>query len=277
MKAGDLMGRLAALLEGAGDPVEVEMVLAGLASCSDRTVLVPLRRRAAAVLARGPREGVQRGWLRGQLRRLAGGRGRGRGRAPGRRSVRRRRLALGRLAEVERVLAGAEPPFTPLATPDSPGGFVDPRALLARLAGEPGPRHHDLVAALLRLGADGRDEALAGHAAARTAGPVDAVLRHALGAPAAGAAGRSEVPAAWLVAASRARAPVEQDEMLLDAGLAAAGQGRPVDARVVLHGRPGTYEDAPRTARLHLVGVAGGGRTCAGGPGDRPADGGRGA
>ena len=241
--AGDLLGRLAALLEDAGDPVEVELVLAGLASCPDATVLAPLRRRAATVLARGPREGVQRGWLRGQLARLVLAAA---GETPADLPVAdvTQAFLVNRLAEVERVLVRAERPFTPLATPDSPGGFVDPRTLLARLAGEPRPRHHDLVAAMLRLGAGGRAEALAGSAVARSAGPVDAVLRHALGAAAAGAAGRSEVPAAWLVAASRARAPLELDEMLVDAGLAAAGQGRPVDARVVLHGRPGTYEDA---------------------------------
>ena len=142
------------------------MVLAGLASCPDRTVLVPLRRRAATVLARGPREGVQRGWLRGQLARLVLAAA---GETPAGLPVAdvTQAFLVSRLAEVERVLAGAEPPFTPLATPDSPGGFVDPRALLARLAGEPRPRHHDLVAALLRLGADGRDEALAGSVAAR--------------------------------------------------------------------------------------------------------------
>jgi hypothetical protein len=238
----DLLGRLAALLEGAGDPFEVELVLAGLAACPDPVVLAPLRRRAAAVLGRGPREGVQRGWLRGQLARLvlaaAGETPQGLPFA----DVTQAFLG-GRLAEVERVLAGADPPFAPLATPDSPSGWVDPRVLVGRLAAEPRPRHHDLVAALLRLGADGRVEALAGSG---VAGPVGAVLRHALGGGAGDAgdvAGRSEVPVAWWVAASRARAPLEPDDALLRAGLAAAGQGRPIDARVVLHGRPGSYED----------------------------------
>ena len=243
----DLLTRTAALLESADDPVELELVLAGLASCPDPAVLLPLRRRAAGVRARGPREGVQRGWLRGRLARLvlmAAGET-----PPGLPVVDSTQAFLaGRLAEVERVLAGLDPPFAPVATPDLAAGWVEPETLVQRLPVAGTPRHHDLVAALLRLGPEGRPAALAALEVDRAAGsPAGAVLRHALGGADAGVPGRLRptVPgAAWWAAASRARAPLDPDDVLLRAGLEGAGQGRPLSAQVVLNGRPGSYEDS---------------------------------
>jgi hypothetical protein len=242
----DLLTRTAALLENADDPVELELVLAGLASCADPAVLAPLRRRAATVLARGPREGVQRGWLRGQLARLVLAAA---GEAPDALPVADTTQAFlaGRLAEVERVLAGLDRPFTPLATPHLVAGWVEPASVVARLPADAAPRHHDLVATLLRLGTEGREEALARLDAARPAGPVGDVLRHALGGHGAQLPARlrpAGPEAAWWVAASRARGPLDADPTLLAAGLDAAGQGRPLAGRVVLDGRPGSYEDA---------------------------------
>lgn len=240
--AGDLPGRLAALLEDAADPLEVEAVLAGLASCAEPSALRPLRKRAATVLARGPREGVQAGWLRGHLARLVlVAAGEDPPELPVTDVV--QTFLARRLAEVAEVLAGARPPFGTLATPDSGDGFVDPTALLDRLAATTAPpRHHDLVAALLRLGPSGRADALG---ACVDPGPVGAVLRHALGGPAP--AGRLEGPVAWWVAAARSRRPLGTDDALTSAGLGGAGQARPLEARVALHGRPGSYEDARGT------------------------------
>jgi hypothetical protein len=190
---------------------------------------------------------VSRGWLRGQLARLVLVAA---GETPAGLPVVDSTLAFlaGRLAEVERVLAGLEAPFTPLATPDLTAGWVEPASLLARLPVDGPPRHHDLVAALLRLGVQGRDSALARLGAGGPAsGLVGDVLRHALGDAVAEVRGRlrrTGPEAAWWVAASRARAPLDPDEALLRAGLTGAGQGRPLSAQVVLHGRPGTYEDA---------------------------------
>ena len=68
----------------------------------------------------------------------------------------------------------------------------------------PDPRHHDLVAALLRLHPDGRDEA------GRGAGDLPAAVRFALdGVEPARRLLRSgrQGPAAWWVAAERSRSP----------------------------------------------------------------------
>ena len=90
-----------------------------------------------------------------------------------------------------------------LATPDLPGGWVSPAAFVERLAQNPHPRHHDLIAALLRLHPDGRD------AAARAAGTLPAAARFALDGVEPNRrllrSGR-EGPASWWVAAERSRA-----------------------------------------------------------------------
>ncbi|HEX7187920.1 MAG TPA: DUF6493 family protein [Actinomycetes bacterium] len=244
--AADLPDRLAALMEDASDPLEVELVLGGLASCADVSRLAPLRKRAATVLARGPREGVQTGWLRGQLARLvliAAGE------QPAAIPVSSAPQAflVHRLDEVSAVLAGREPPGRPVATPDALAGWLSPGELVRRItdADRP-PRHHDVVAALLRLAPGDREDALALPAMQRIAGPLGQVVRHALGA-APDTDGSLAGPAAWWVAASRARAPVEPDSLLLSAKLGAAGQGRPVDARLDLSGSPHSYQDARGT------------------------------
>ncbi len=245
--AADLPDRLAALMEDASDPLEVEFVLAGLASCTDVSRLAPLRKRAATVLARGPREGVQTGWLRGQLARLvliAAGEQPARVPVPSRVP---QAFLVHRLVEVSEVLAGHEPPGPLVATPDSAAGWLSPDELVRRVTeGDRPPRHHDVVAALLRLAPGNREAALALPVTQRIEGPLGHVVRHALGA-AADTDGRLAGPAAWWVAASRARVPVESDPVLLSADLGAAGQGRPVDARLDLSGSPHSYQDASGT------------------------------
>ncbi len=97
-----------------------------------------------------------------------------------------------------------------LATPDLPGGWVSPDAFVERLTDNPEPRHHDLIAALLRLHPDGRDDA------ARAAGNLPTAARFALdGVEPTRRLLRSgrEGPAAWWVAAERSRAPYAAAEV----------------------------------------------------------------
>ena len=83
-----------------------------------------------------------------------------------------------RLREVaEGVQAGVPSPL--LAAPTHEDGWVDPRALVARLAAVPEPPRADLVQALLRLAPDGRAEVLA--EAAEFPGDAGAAVRYALG------------------------------------------------------------------------------------------------
>ena len=95
-------------------------------------------------------------------------------------------------------------PYVVVGAPTHSGGWVDPAVAVRRLgAGAPASRL-DLVAALLRLAPDGRDDALG--AAAGLAGEVGAVVRYALG-------GDEPIgpTAPWWVAAARVRAPGEDD------------------------------------------------------------------
>jgi hypothetical protein len=231
----DVVDRLAVLLEDASSAVEVELVLAGLAVLDDRDCLRPLVKRAAAVLARGPREGVTPGWLRGQLARA-----------------------------VLTCTGQAVPPLpavtTPIdflvqrlddavarrgalvATPERQAGWITPGTLVERLQrATVAPARHDLVAALLRLGTSGRAEALA--AMTERGALVDevaSVVRYALG----GAPPPSPVmtPALW-VAASRARAPHSVDTWLVESGLVGAGRSHPIEARPLFAERTYSWQD----------------------------------
>jgi hypothetical protein len=117
-----------------------------------------------------------------------------------------------------------------LAAPTHAGGWIDPRQLATRLAswssGDP-PDVVDAVAAMLRLGAAGRDETLA--AVSEVRGEIADAVRHSLG-------GEAEVgpTAALWAAAARARDPGADD-------LA-------VDAR-----HPALGPDTGRAARIELV------------------------
>ncbi|HVF04744.1 MAG TPA: DUF6493 family protein [Frankiaceae bacterium] len=225
----DLLERLAALLEVARDAFEVESVLAALAGLTDPGVLAPLRKRAATVLSRGPREGVTYGWLRGYLARLV--LVALREPADEVRAEPGTEFLAARLAEVEAVLAGGEP-FAMLATPDD-GWWVRPETLLRRLPER--PRRYDLVAAVLRLAPDGRVPTGTGPLSYAVGGPPPRL---------AGTRARFGDAALW-VAAARARGPLGEDPLLARAGLTGAGRALPLRAGVAT--RPASFESGGRT------------------------------
>lgn len=70
VSTADLAERAAALLEDASDVGELEVVMAKLATGGADDVLEPLRKRAKAVVARGPRTDIGDAWLPGQVARL---------------------------------------------------------------------------------------------------------------------------------------------------------------------------------------------------------------
>ncbi|TDC33543.1 DUF6493 family protein [Kribbella albertanoniae] len=192
----DLAERAAALLEDASDAGELEAVLACLAT-GGAEVLEPLRKRAKAVVARGPQTDLGDSWLPGQVARLVLS-VLGDTAPPAVPDHPAQRFVARRLSEI--YTSGA--PL--LATPDLPGGWVDPMAFVERLVQNPSPRHHDLIAALLRLHPDGRDDA------ARTACSLPAAARFALdGVEPTRRLLRSgrEGPAAWWIAAERSWTP----------------------------------------------------------------------
>lgn len=202
MTGDDLAERTAALLEDASDVGELEALLAALATRRADGALAPLRKRAKAVVARGPRTDIGDAWLPGQIARLILD-VLGDPVPPAQPDHPAQRFIARRIAEVRVSTAPL------LATPDLPGGWVSPDAFVERLAHNPNPRHHDLVSALLRLHPDGRDAAgraaVSGPAAARFAldgvEPNRRLMRS-----------RREGPAAWWRAAERSRAPYATTE-----------------------------------------------------------------
>jgi hypothetical protein len=200
--ASDLAERVAALLEDASDAAELEAVMAALVAPDVGESLVPLRKRAKAVVVRGPRTDLGDSWLPGQVARVVL-RLVGEPAPAAAPSLPAQRFVVQRLGEL-RESAG---PL--LATPDLPGGWVSAAALVDGLAQQAtAPRHHDLVAALLRLHPDGREAAVAGGV------DLPAAVRFALdGAEPArrllrtGRAG----PQAWWRAAERSRAAYPPD------------------------------------------------------------------
>lgn len=247
----DVLDRTAALLENADDPLEVEFVLAGLATLTEPATLRPLVKRAASVLQRGPRDNVVPGWLRGQLARLvliADGQ------TPARLPTAGHRMAflVQRLDEVAAVLSGSRAPRRLLATPDQMQGWLTPATLVTRIAQTTGPpTRYDLLAALLRLHSEGRDVALSAlePSAAKDSATVAAV-RYALGGPPPARArrmlqGRSPVssdPALW-VAASRARTLGAHDPWLHGQGITGAGRSTAVQADVTFTENPYRWHD----------------------------------
>lgn len=242
----DVLDRFAALLEDAGDPVELELVLAGLAASEDPAVLLPLLKRASTVLDRGPRDTVFGGWLRGHLARLvllsAGetpptlpGRNRSTG------------FLVRRLGEVAAVLTGDAPPRRLLSTPDQAAGWLEPAALVGRLAeGTPSFGRYDVIAALLRLHPDGRSEALLDNAplAGQLPDTVLAPVRYALGGPPPTDPLAPDADLAWWIAASRARTPLADDEWMLSKRIDGAGRSRAVSASLTLLPEQSTWTDA---------------------------------
>ncbi len=197
VSAGDLAERAAALLEDASDVSELEAVMAVLAVGGAGSALEPLRKRAKAVVARGPRTDTGDAWLPGQVARLLLD-ALGDPAPPADPDHPAQRFVARRISEVRTSTAPL------LATPDLPGGWVSPTAFVERLTQNPNPRHHDLVAAMLRLHPDGRDHA------SRAAGSLPAAARFALdGLEPTRRLLRSgrEGPSAWWIAAERSRAP----------------------------------------------------------------------
>ncbi|GAA2555960.1 hypothetical protein GCM10010435_28230 [Winogradskya consettensis] len=212
MTADDFTERAAALMEDARDPVEVELFLAAISEMSD--LLRPIVKRASTV-ARGD----QSSWeLRGHLASLvltAGG------------------IEHPRYGMPAQALLHARLEQGPtVATPTDAAGWIAPMALVRRLRDRT-PGHHDLVAALLRIAPEGRDEAL--RAAGDLPGEMGQVVRYALGGPPAPIG-----TDAWWVAAARARAPYADDPHLIAAGLDGPGQGRAATYELAL--RPDRYE-----------------------------------
>lgn len=190
--AADLAERTAGLLEDASDALELEAVLATLVDPGVEEALAPLRKRAETVVARGPNTDQGDAWLPGQVARLVlqilGEP------APKAKPDRpAQRFVVRRIAEIRASSAPL------LATPDLAGGWVSPAALVERLARNPHPRHHDLIAALLRLHPDGREEALG------SAGSLPSPVRFALDGHEPRRRLR-EGPGSWWVAAERSRA-----------------------------------------------------------------------
>ena len=238
----DVVERLGALLEDAGDPIELELVLAAVAALDDPAVLQPLRARAGRLLARGPHEMAHPAWLRGHLAAaVLAVLGDPAPTLPSRRYT--DRFLVRRLDEVVLAArAGSRQPM--LATPDSPAGWLSPETLVRRLhelRTAPGPR--DVVAALLRVHPEERATALHRLTARPPSLAAELLhpLRYALGAPPDGRVEEDTAP--WWVAASRSRAPLEHDAWLAGQGLPGAGRSAPLDAGLSHSSTTRTFED----------------------------------
>ncbi len=211
-------------MENPDDPIELELVLDALVRRPNDATLRSVVTRAAKLLKSESTEQTSYGsdhWLGGRIAGLVviadGGRPRDLEAVPSGQL----RFLERRLREVEKRLeqALAEPL---LAAPDHGSGWISPSTLVDRvnrLVHPPGPA--DVVAALLRLHPDGREEAATD---LKTDGEVAAALRYALGGHARPA---DVVTASWWVGAGRARAPFADDPLLAEAGLNAAGQSGP--------------------------------------------------
>ncbi|MGH3544436.1 MAG: DUF6493 family protein [Mycobacteriales bacterium] len=193
----DLAERAAALLEDSSDVGEVEAVLAALVEPGSEDRLAPLGKRAKAVAARGPNTDVGDAWLPGQVARLILGLLK-EPTPPAEPAVPAFRFITRRLSELRQTSSPL------LATPDMPGGWVSAEALVTRLAVTDSPPHHDLVAGLLRLHPDGREQFM------RSAVPP--AVKFALDGLGPTKHGRREGPDAWWVAAERSRAPYNSSE-----------------------------------------------------------------
>lgn len=164
-----------------------------------------------------------------------------------------------RVREVLAVVAAGDH-RTLLATPTDVHGWIAPARLVERVVAtaDLAPLHHDVVAALLRLGLEGRSEALAALRASGVDGELAAALTYALGARTTHPP-RAGVTSAWWVAAARARDPFGASDL---AGLPRTGPGldQPMRVRVEFEarGRGHTYahlggDEAPAPDDLPTV------------------------
>ncbi len=203
---GDLLARL---IESPGAPPEdFELALDGVARlCGTRE---PFARELAPLVKRIEATGA--GWLPIGRVVLAWASGH----VPAQPPTCRRQIGVdeflhARAAEVaERAAALRPSPL--LATPTHRGGWIEPGALVARVAALEGqaPRF-DLVQALHRLAPDGRAAALA--ACDGLEGAAAAALRYALGGPRAGGEPFAAI-AAWAIRAEPGEAPPKLRFML---------------------------------------------------------------
>ncbi|MGO9977565.1 MAG: DUF6493 family protein [Solirubrobacteraceae bacterium] len=199
----ELLELTAIVLERQDDPVELERWCDGVARFCDRPIseglLRPLQRRARKVAESGPRGTARAALSILAYHWLAGERLWRRGRVneawkplwtgPGPHGAITQRL--GALAiRAERRHAG---PL--LSAPTHRGGWIDPLALTERLSNNASIDDQDLAQAILRLGAEGADDALV--ELRRLPGEAALVVCAALGEPLTPNAGHASLPAAW--------------------------------------------------------------------------------
>lgn len=229
----DLAERLAALLERAQDPFELELVLDQLAQIGKTDLLHPLAKRAHTVVTANEFHRLEQ-QLAGLVLASCGTPV-----SPAVPEMPWARFLHRRLTEVKQILDEASPPGVRLATPTDPSGWLDPVEFVHRLSrADLTVSYADLIAGLLRLAPDNRAEALR---LWRKASPavhpqIEQVVRHALGEE----ANRDQALAdnALWVAASRARSALQDDPLLIQNGLTGAGQGRRLDPAVTLEANP---------------------------------------
>jgi hypothetical protein len=232
----DLVEAIAHVLETAGPPDELERVLDGIARLSSQRppdferLVAPVRRRAERILAGLDERTRARfgGYLplevRVNIAALVAAWTSGTEPEFGPQwKIGLARFVAGRIAEVAHW-AAAQTGEPMLAAPTYSGGWIEPAALVERLAGrlesgrtEESWFHLDLLQAMLRLLPRGRSEALA--AARHLDGEPAMALRYALG---------DDVPigptAALWVAAARCRNP-EGDDAAVEAAHPRLGSG----------------------------------------------------
>ncbi len=239
----DVAERLAALLEHADDPFELELVLDRLAQLGRTELLRPLAKRAQTIVTANVFHRLEQQLAALVLASI------GSPVSPTVPSSPWARFLHRRLSDVERSLNGTDAPGFRLATPTDPGGWLDPVEFVHRARQvDLTARRTDLIAALLRLGPTGRGEALRlwEKIASAVDPQLDQVVLYALGGVFAPdiklsdrALGDSVLSdrALW-VGASRARSPLADDPFLIEDGLGGAGQGRALDPTVSLVANP---------------------------------------
>lgn len=237
---------LAEVLEDPSDPIILEQVLDALTRVEDPAPIAPLAPRARAALDRADRDGEAHSGLSPRIAAMILGALGEEVRPPDGDPLHHPpsppAFLTARLDEVGATLRGAARPGL-LALPTT-WPWIDADALVDRLLdtaarGRP-PLHHDLVAALLRLHPEGREDALERWERDDTGGECHAVVRYALGGaldPAAASASVGNGTRGWWIAAARSRSPRGLDEGLTDAGIVGNGADRPltIEVRVDTH------------------------------------------